>query len=101
MLYKYEKHHQLVTYSNSAVAEHPFSRINIVRTSTLIISKFLQMPYKFYLRENRKTKYFTRIGERFTGNFELGLVNILNFVFLSAIMLFSTNHKAQNITASV
>ena len=69
----------------------------------LIISKFLQMLYEFYLvkHENHKTKHFTQIRERFTGNFDLHLVNILNFVFLSASMLFSTNHKAQNITASV
>ena len=54
-----------------------------------------------YLCENHKTNHFTQIWERFTGNFDLCLVNILNIVFLSAIMLFLTNHKAQNLTALV
>ena len=63
-------------YSNAAIVEHPLSRLNIVITSTpLIISKYLRMPYEFYLSENRKTKHFTRIGVRFTGNFDLPLVN--------------------------
>ena len=53
-----------MNYSNTIIAEHPFSRINLVLTSMLlIISKFLQMPYEFYLQENRKTKHSVRIGE--------------------------------------
>ena len=44
------------------VTEHHFFRTNIVLTSmALIISKFLRMPYEFYLRENHKTKKFTLI----------------------------------------
>ena len=51
-------------YSNAAVAEHPISIINIVRTSMLlIISKFLWMRYEFYLRENGKIKHFMQIWE--------------------------------------
>ena len=90
------------TYSKATVEEHPFFRINIVLTSMLlIIYQFLWMPYELYLCENCKTKHFMWIWERFTGNFDLRLVNILNFVFQVAIMLFSTNQKMQNLTASV
>ena len=74
---------------------------NIVLTSILlIISKLLRLRYKFYLHENGKNNHFTWCWERFTGNFHLRLVSILIFFCLSAIMLFSTNHKPWNLTAS-